>query len=97
MLKKADKGSAMVVMKTTDYLKEGYRQLSDVAFYTQIQNDPTIEVSQRITKALAIMKNKGLISEDNFEYLMPNNTTIDHFHLLPRIHKKNITGRLANL
>ena len=32
ILKKADKGSAVVVMNTTDYLREGYRQLSDQNF-----------------------------------------------------------------
>ena len=35
VLKKADKGSAVVVMNTTDYLREGYRQLSDPNFYQQ--------------------------------------------------------------
>ena len=39
------------------------------------------------------MKNKGLISEDNHEYLIPMNTTIGHLYLLPKIHKKGIPGR----
>ena len=29
VIKKADKGSAVVIMNTTDYLREGYRQLRD--------------------------------------------------------------------
>ena len=28
-IQKADKGSAVVVMNTTEYLREGYRQLND--------------------------------------------------------------------
>ena len=34
IIKKADKGLAVVIMDTVDYLKEGYRQLSDPNFYT---------------------------------------------------------------
>ena len=83
----------MVVMNTTDYLREGCKQLSDRTFYTQVQNDPTTEVSQKITETLITMKSKDLISEDNLEYLKLNNTTIGHFYLLPKIHKKNIPGR----
>ena len=41
ILKKADKGSAVVVMNTTDYLREGYRQLSDPKFYQKLKEDPT--------------------------------------------------------
>ena len=91
--KKADKGSAVVVMNTKDYLREGYSQLGDRAFYTQIPEDPTHDVSEKITKTLIGMKNKGLISEENLDFLSPMNCTIGHFYLLPKIHKKNIPGR----
>ena len=47
VIKKADKGSAVVVMNTTDYLREGYRQLSDPTFYTPLKNDPTKRVSEK--------------------------------------------------
>ena len=33
VIKKADKGSAVVIMNTSDYLCEGYRQLGDPNFY----------------------------------------------------------------
>ena len=38
--KKAYKGSAIVVMNTSDYLREGYRQLQDDKFYTKIKETP---------------------------------------------------------
>ena len=93
VIKKADKGSAVVAMNTTDYLRGGYRQLGDNAFYTQIPNDPTKEVSDKITETLVKMKNKGLISDENLEFLSPTDCTIGHFYLLPKIHKKHIPGR----
>ena len=50
VIKKADKGSAVVVMNTTDYLREGYRQLSDPKFYTKIGHDSTEQVATNVTK-----------------------------------------------
>ena len=93
VIKEADKGSAVVVMNTKDYLREGYRQLGDNAFYTQITKDPTNEVSEKITNTLVAMRNKDLITEENLDFLSPTNCTIGHFYLLPKIHKKNIPGR----
>ena len=80
-------------MNTTDYLREGYRQLSDPTFYTPLKNDPTKTVSEKITQTLITMRNKGLISEENLDHLTPTNCTIGQFYLLPKIHKKNIPGR----
>ena len=33
VIKPADKGSSIVIMNRADYLKEGYKQLSDTNFY----------------------------------------------------------------
>ena len=77
-----------MVMNTTDYLREGYRQLSDTKFYTKLEHDPTEEVAEKVTKTLTQMKQKGLISDKNFEHLNPVNCTEGRFYMLPKIHKK---------
>ena len=41
VIKNADKGGAVVVLNTTDYIKEGLRQLSDPYFYTDTPTDLT--------------------------------------------------------
>ena len=46
VIKKADKGSAVVVMNTTDYLRKGYRQLNDEIFYTKLDHDPTHRINE---------------------------------------------------
>ena len=46
VIKKADKGSAIVIMNTIDYLREGYRQLNDSNFYTKLKKDPTQKISK---------------------------------------------------
>ena len=93
VMKKADKGSAVVVMNTTDYLREGYRQLQDTNFYQKIPNDITDQISDKIANQLAKMRSLNLITEENFEYLNIKNPTEARFYHLPKIHKKNIPGR----
>jgi hypothetical protein len=41
IIKKADKGSAVAVMNTVDYIREVYRQLSDTDSYEQLDHNPT--------------------------------------------------------
>ena len=93
VIKKADKGSAIVVMQTTDYLREGYRQLSDRNFYTKLTEDPTLSISNKICAVLSEMKNLKLITEKNFEYFQIKNPKAGRFYLLPKIHKKQVPGR----
>ena len=71
-------------MNTTDYLREGYRQLSDSNFYTKIREDPT----EKMCKVLTEMRNRKLFTEKNFEYLNIKNPKAGRFYLLPKIHKK---------
>ena len=93
VIKKADKGSAVVIMNTTDYLREGYRQLSDRNFYVKIREDPTEQISEKICKVLTEMKNFKLITEKNFEYFNIKDPKAGRFYLLPKIHKKQVPGR----
>ncbi len=41
IIKQADKGKAVVVQNRSDYLKEGFRQLSDNRFYIKLDCNPT--------------------------------------------------------
>ena len=93
VIQKADKGSAVVVMNSKDYLREGYRQLSDQNFYNKIDHDPTPETSSKISQILLKMKQENHISEKNFEFLNPTDCQEGKFYLLPKIHKKGIPGR----
>ena len=80
-------------MNTTDYLREGYRQLEDTNFYQKIPEDITNKISDRIAQQLIKMRSLDLISDKNFEYLNIKNPTEARFYLLPKIHKKDIPGR----
>ena len=66
IIKKADKGSAVVIMNTSDYLREGYRQLSDRQFYQPLAIDPTPQVAQEINGVIDEMLDKKLLKMHNF-------------------------------
>ena len=63
IIQKADKGSAVVVMNTKDYLSKGCRQVLDTNFYTKIDHNPTKKVSDKISSKLKQMKERGLITD----------------------------------
>ena len=48
IIKKADKGSATVVMSGEDYVTEVMRQLSDSQYYEEIKDDPTEQFTDEI-------------------------------------------------
>ena len=93
VIKKADKGSAIVIMQTTDYLREGYRQLNDRNFYIKLKEDPTQSISDKICNVLTEMRQLKLITEKTFDYLNIKNPKAGRFYLLPKIHKKQVPGR----
>jgi len=55
IIKPADKGSAVVIMQREDYLKEGYKQLSDNKFYRKLEHEPTADFHKKIRNFLEDM------------------------------------------
>ena len=88
VIKKADKGSACVVMNKTDYVLEANRQLENVSHYKKIDKPIYPETALKYRKILANLESKGFISTKQMHYLMPKeNPRPRCFYLLPKIHK----------
>jgi hypothetical protein len=68
----SDKGSAVVVMDKTTYLQEAEKQLSDCRFYEKLDSDPTLDFTQKITRALEAIHARGHIDDKTMEYLHSN-------------------------
>jgi hypothetical protein len=92
-IKKPDKGSAVVIMNTTDYLREGYKQLNDQTFYQNLDHDPTKSIATKINKVILETTERGLITPKMSTYLTCDNPKPGRFYLLTKIHKKGIPGR----
>ena len=93
IIKKADKGAAVVIMSRDDYIKEGIRQLSDANFYVKLDHDPTPNHIDEIHNTLLKALQRDEITKKIFEFLVPTGCTTPAWYFLPKIHKENITGR----
>ena len=93
VLKKADKGSARVIMDTSDYIDEAIRQLSDDKYYKEVEKDETEKNSQIIKNYLLKLTHKQEITLANFASLNPENSKEARFYFLPKIHKDEVKGR----
>lgn len=93
VIKKADKGSTVVVLDKQAYLAEANRQLTDDRFYKKLDSDPTEEFSALITNTLDKMYENDEIGVNVYETLRPTNCGPGQFYLLPKIHKEGMPGR----
>ena len=87
VIKPADKGSAVVVMYKSAYIREAERQLSDDRFYNKSDKDPTKQFSDEITNELNNMYDYGYIDENTLKYLIPDSPKSGRLYRLPKIHK----------
>ena len=93
IIKPADKGSAVVDMDKSAYIREAERQLSDDRFDNKSDKDPTKQFSDEITNELNNMYDYGYIDEKTLKYSIPDSPKPGRFYLLPKIHKANNPGR----
>ena len=100
VIKKADKGSCIVVWDRNDYLREAEKQLKDQNVHRKVDfKDKTlsqfVDCSNRFFRNL---KMKGHIMEKElkyFSYEFKKSCNLGKLYLLPEIHKspKNVPGR----
>ena len=87
IIKKADKGAAVVIMSKEDYIKEGIRQLSDQNLYIKLDHDLTTDHINEIHNTLLKTLQRDEITKKIFDYLVPTGCTTPAWYFLPKIHK----------
>ena len=65
----AEKGGAVVILETENYIKEANRQLSDKNIYSTLQTDPTLKHNKMVNDTLDRFKNENLLSKKTAEGL----------------------------
>ncbi len=90
VIKKADKGSAVVIMNRDDYIAESLRQLNDGKYYVKTDVDLTSEYSLKVNGKLDRMFQSKESGESALEYLCNTKARTARFYLLPKIHKSLI-------
>ena len=87
VIKKADKGGAIVIQNRKDYIAEGERQLKNGKFYTKLQEDPTTDHNTKIKTQLDAMLTRGEITKKVRNFLYLENPRTPQLYLLPKVHK----------
>ena len=82
-----DKGGAVLVQDRTDYLKEGYRQLSNPKHYLKVDRDLTPDHVKEVNDFIDQMHQDGEIDISVYNYLVSNECRTANLYLLPKIHK----------
>lgn len=90
-MKEADKGGAVVIMDTRDYVAKAHRQLADRRFYLPVDHDPTQESSDRIETYLTLLFRKQTISKCIYDRVSTRRSRTPAFYHNPKIHKPNTT------
>ena len=87
IIRKADKGGAVVVQSKSAYNEEALRQLGDTAFYTPLSCDPTPRFNEEVLCFLKSALCDGYISHDVFNFLFQEHPVRPVLYTLPKIHK----------
>ena len=85
----ADKGGAVVVQNSEDYIKEAKRQLENTTQYEVLANDPTLAICEQSNNIVSSLYRQDIIDENTFKWgiIDPNQVRTHSFYHLPKIHK----------
>ena len=89
VIKRADKGSCIVVENTFDYKKEGNKHLDDIQIYKPLREDPTKAIVTTINEAIEHFYKNGPLDFYTREYLKqdPTQTRTQLLYFLKKLHK----------
>ena len=100
MIKKADKGSCVVVWDREDYLLEAQKQLQDKNVYKKMHFNETLiqDLTETSKKMFRNLKNEGFLSDKELKYFIFEHKkacNLGKLYFLPKIHKRleNVPGR----
>jgi hypothetical protein len=87
VIKKADKGSNIVIQNTDDYITEGIRQLSNDKFYKEVPTDLTESHYEQVRDIVDSMFRQNQITVKTYDYLISGGKRTAIFYMLPKLHK----------
>ena len=71
IIRKADKGSVVVVEDIDDYVKNGRQHLADNSVYLRVEGDISQALASSIKLKLKALINAGLLNNEQFKFCMP--------------------------
>ncbi|XP_076038064.1 uncharacterized protein LOC143023429 [Oratosquilla oratoria] len=80
-------------MDKAEYHQKALSLLQDSQTYTIILHDPTKKLQMKVEHELKELKDKHLITENDWRKMRPGDSIIPKFYGLPKMHKDNIPLR----
>ena len=89
VIKKADKGSCLVVEDTSQYIADGLSHLADTDIYQPITADPTVKLTEAINEFVTVIEKKGHIDRNMRDFLLNNAEKVrtQQLYFLKKVHK----------
>lgn len=88
VIKRADKGSSVVIMGRDQYVFEVQRQLSDKTYYKKLKEPIYLKTVPIVHSIIDTLKGKGFINSKQSQYLKGDKEPRERrFYILPKIHK----------
>ena len=70
MIRKADKGAAIIVENLTDYISKGKEHLDNEKTYKKLDKDPTQALVKSINLTIESLANQGVIDAETRAFLL---------------------------
>ena len=87
-IKKADKGSCIVVEDTSNYIDNGIAHLQDTTIYRKLIGNPTQHMSESIGRFIDDLHSQNYIDKHTHSFLKPPGTPrTQKMYLLKKVHK----------
>lgn len=97
VVKKADKGSTIIVLDREQYIKEVESQLSSTLHYEKLSEPITPKITSKFNEILDTMLHKKLITRKIRDFLYaPREARTRVFYALPKVHKNPDAWFLAH-
>ncbi|CAH2276248.1 Hypothetical predicted protein [Pelobates cultripes] len=87
IIKPADKGGNIVVMNSANYVEMTHKILEDRDTYHILKSDPTNVFLNEYKQILDMGCSRGLLSQDEYEFILNRNPRIATFYCLTKIHE----------
>ncbi|XP_073435684.1 uncharacterized protein [Dendrobates tinctorius] len=87
IIKRADKGGALVIMDKENYVAEIMRQIGDQDVYRKLSQDPKFQIIRNIGNIVKPALEQGLIDKEIFDFLLHITPTTPILYTLLKVHK----------
>ena len=95
IIKKADKGSLVVVEDRKSYTKQGLEHVQNPNVYTPLKGDPTPYIVREINDTLKTLYDMGLFDKETYNFLVkdPKKVRTQQLYFLTKLHKNPVAFR----